>query len=351
MFKIQNGFIKKHCAVLICSLCFVLVLLFLFLINRSVLGIDNFVESATAEAFNLPTFKKWSFEESSNWYKVKGIGSSYQIPFKDLGMTMPSSVMSIAFLITIMGVSGTWREVFRINDATSRDCCEKGDRIPAFFIWNDNTTKFHIRFSSDGAGNDGINAPTIIPMGIPILATLVFNGNNFKFYVNNYLSYTGDFNNIYKRTDKSILYIGENFPDYGADGNVLIKNFTIYDGALTDADVSNMYNKLEQASAGPAGPAGPMGPAGAAGSPGPAGPSGAVGSIGQVGPAGVDGPMGPMGPMGPVGSIGPAGPIGEKGEKGDKGDAGERGEQGLRGEDGTSVSASSTGLLEWYGDK
>jgi len=224
-----------------------------------------------------------------------------------------------------MGTSSTWRCVFHFNDGTSRDGYEKGDRIPAFFIYPDKT-QFHIRFSTDGGGNDGMDSPTIIPMGIPILATLVFNGNNFKFYVNNFLSCSGDFNNIYKRTDKTILYIGEHFDYYGADGNILIKNFTVYDGALTDTDVSNMYNKLEEAAAGAIGPAGPAGIAGVAGV---AGIAGVAGQMGAEGPAGLMGQMGPAGPagvMGVAGSIGPIGPIGSMGSIGPVGPQGPAGE-------------------------
>ena len=340
MYKIQTAFFKKHKYILLCSLCFVLVLLFFFVVNRSVLrtalGIENFVESNTAAAFDIPTLKKWSFDESSSWYKVKPKGSSYQIGFKDMGMTMPSSIMSISFLINIIGGSGTWRNVFHFNDATSRDCCEKGDRIPAFFVYNDNTTKFHIRFSTDNNGNDGIDAPTIIPMATPVLVTLVFNASNFKFYVNNNLSYTGDFNNIYARTDKTILYIGENFDGYGADGNILIKNFTVYDGALTDTDVTNIYNKLDEPPAGTAGPAGPIGPIGASG------PAGAAGAPGSSGIAGAEGAPGASGVAGAAGLVGPKGDIGPEGQTGPKGDPGEKGDTGPPGESSASTSSSSS---------
>lgn len=296
MYKIQNAFYNKHKLVLFCSLCFVIVLLFFYLTHNPSRNIENFTESTTAEAFDIPTFNKWSFEESAQWYKVKPPSSSYKIPFKDMGMTMPNSVISISFLLTIMGGSTSWRQVFRFNDTASRDCCEKGDRIPAFIIWNDNTTRFHIRFSTDNLGNDGIDSPTVIPMGVPTLITLVFNGNNFKFYVNKFLSYNGDFKNIFKRSDKTTLYIGDSFSGYGADDRVLIKNFTVYDGALSETDVTDIHNKLEDAPSGVAGPAGPEGPAG------------------------------PMGPKGESGSAGPAGTVGPKGDMGQKGDPGPKGD-------------------------
>ena len=41
-----------------------------------------------------------------------------------------------------------------------------------------------------------------------------------------------------------MLYIGDHFDGYGNDGNVLIKNFTLYDGALTDDDIKKMYKNV-----------------------------------------------------------------------------------------------------------
>jgi hypothetical protein len=133
---------------------------------------------------------------------------------------------------------------------------------------------------------------------------LVFDTNNFKLYVNENLSYSGDFNNIYKRTDKSILYIGEHFDGDGADGKILIKNFTVYDGALSETDVTNMYNKLEEMPPGVPGPPGIAGPQGIAGPPGNTGPPGTTGPPGMSGPPGSQGPSGMVGPPGPKGSSG-----------------------------------------------
>ena len=183
----------KNCLLLLLVVIVSLLLLRLvvsYFVNPKSITIEKFVDSNTAAAFSVPTLKKWSFEESSSWYKVLPKGSSYQVPFSDLGFTMPNSVISISFLINIVGGSAAWREVFRFNDGTSRDCCEKGDRIPAFFVWPDNTTKFHIRFSTDGDGNDGIDSPTLIPMATPVMITLVFDTNNFKLYINNNVSYS-----------------------------------------------------------------------------------------------------------------------------------------------------------------
>ena len=340
MYKINNIFIKKNIFIILFLILVIFIILFLFVKNYKSLGIESFIESNTAAAFAIPTLKKWSFTESDNWYKVKPKDSSYQIPFKDLGFTMPNSVISISFLFNIVGMSDKWREIFRFNDGTSNDCCNKGDRVPALFIWPDNTSKLTIAFSTDTDGNEYITAPTILPMTTPVLITLVFNDNNFKLYVNNNLSYSGDFNNIYKRSDKAILYIGDNLGNYGADGNILIKNFTVYDGALTDSDVTNIYNKLEEL------PVGTIGPSGAQGVPGAQGAAGAQGLQGASGAPGTPGLQGLPGTPGLQGTPGAVGEIGSQGLQGIQGIQGEIGIQGIQGEIGpagnTTTSTSSS---------
>lgn len=287
----MNKKIKSCLLLLLAVLILLLLLRFLvsYLVNRKGVAVEKFINSDTASAFSVPTLKKWSFDESSSWYKVKPKGSAFQMPFSSMGFTMPNSVISVSFLLNIVAGSDRWREIFRFNDSTSNDCCNKGDRVPALFVMPDGTTKFSIRFSTDTDGNDGVDPMTAIPMATPVLITLVFDTNNFKFYVNENLAYSGDFNNIYKRTDKSILYIGENFDGYGGDGKILIKNFTIYDGALSETDVTNMYKKLDEMPQGVAGPPGTTGP------PGVPGPSGAPGPPGMAGPPGPKGLTGPAG--------------------------------------------------------
>ena len=92
-------------------------------------------------------------------------------------------------------------------------------------------------FSTDKDGNDGVDPNIEIPMGIPSLITLVFNKNTFTFYVNGNAVKTLSYGSIYPRNIDTKLYIGDHFDGYGNDGNVLIKNFTIYDGALNETDV------------------------------------------------------------------------------------------------------------------
>jgi hypothetical protein len=233
-----------------------LLLLYIFYYGKSI--VESFIDSAnTASAFDVSSLTKWKFPEtSSDWYKLPGKGNEKSYTYKDLGFSNTEESydsISISFLINIVGGLDKWRCIFHFSN-TGNDCCNFEDRVPAMFVYPDNTTKFHIRYSTDSNGNDGIDPNIIIPMGIPSLITLVFNKNNFTFYVNGNVIQSVGYGDIYPRNSETKIFIGDHFDGYGNNGNVLIKNFTFYDGALSETDVKNMFNKLNELSIGPPGP-------------------------------------------------------------------------------------------------
>jgi hypothetical protein len=285
---------------------FILLLLYIFYYGKLI--VESFIDSAnTSTAFDVPTLTKWSFpDSSSDWFKLPGKGSEKSYTYKDLGFSNTEESydsISISFLINIVSGLDKWRTIFHFNN-TENNCCNPYDRIPAMFVYPDNTTKFHIRYSTDSNGNDGFDPNVTIPMGIPSLITLVFNKNNFTFYLNENAVKSIGYGDILPRNSKTKIYIGDHFDGHGNDGNVLIKNFTVYDGALTEIDVKNIYNKLNELSMGSEGPMGPEGPEGPVGPEGPIGLEGPVGTEGPVGPQGLKGPMGPRGFRGPMGPKG-----------------------------------------------
>jgi hypothetical protein len=322
--KFVNGlkFFNKNVILMIFVIFIILLLFYVFYYGKSIL--ETFVDSTnTSSAFDVPTLTKWSFpDSSSSWFKLpeKG-GEKKSYTYADLGFSNTSESydkISISFLINIVSGLDKWRTIFQFSN-TGNECCNFEDRVPAMFVHPDNTSRFHIRYSTDQNGNDGIDPTLTIPMGIPSLITLVFNKNNFTFYVNGNKVKSMNYNKIYPRKSDTKIYIGDHFDNYVNDGNVLIKNFTIYDGALTETDVKNIYDKLNELSIGPAGPTGP------------AGQTGAQGPIGPVGPAGSKGDKGEQGLQGLEGPVGPVGPAGSKGDKGDQGLQGLEGPQGLQG--------------------
>ena len=294
---------------------FILLLLYIFYYGKLI--VESFVDSAnTSTAFDVPTLTKWSFpDSSSDWFKLPGKGSEKSYKYTDLGFSNTEESydsISISFLINIVSGLDKWRCIFHFSN-TGNNCCKPNDRVPAMFVYPDNTTKFHIRYSTNSDGNDGIDPNVMIPMGIPSLITLVFNKNKFTFYLNGNAVKSINYKDILQRNCKTKIYIGDHFDGHGNDGNVLIKNFTVYDGALTEIDVKNIYNKLNELSMGSEGPMGPEGTMGPEGPIGPEGPVGPEGPIGLEGPVGSEGPIGPQGLKGPMGPRGFRGPMGPKG--------------------------------------
>lgn len=252
--------------------------------------------------------KTWKFDQSAKWYTIKQNG--FNIKFKDMGFTQYANV-SFSFLLKIKNVSNNWRNIFHATN-TNNNWGTPGDRAPAVWIFPDNTTRLHIRFSTNVDQNDGLDTSYLPNLYEPVFITMVFNGNNFKHYLNGMLVDSRDYGSIVPRIPDTILYIGD--PWHFQDDGIQVRNFTVYEGALTDADINDIYDSVmmgpagKNGAVGPAGPAGPAGPSGTAGAVGPAGPAGVAGVAGAEGKAGAAGPMGPTGPAGPSGVAGAAGP-------------------------------------------
>jgi hypothetical protein len=235
------------------------------------------------EAVNLPPNKKWSFVVSNSWYKLRV--NDYKMYLRDMNFSQYEN-MTISFSIQINNGHNEWRNIFHFTQ-DGKNCCERGQRIPAMWIFPDNTTNMHIRFSTDADGNDGINTldyTNNISFGKPYLLTIVFNGNNFTMYINKTQIVSKNYGAIYKRNADTLMYLGD--PWHSANDGLLINNFTIYDGALTREDVEKMVNKSQE-SPSIVGPTGPTGKNGENGSAGPTGFTGPTGSTGPTGPTGI----------------------------------------------------------------
>ena len=310
---------------IILLLVVILYFLYKYLLNKKI--IENFNEDSTEMALTSPSIKKWMFNDSKSWYTIKQNGFSKTM--KDMDITANNANLSIAFLLNITSIYGGWRNIFHFSNDND------GSRIPAMWI-HGGQTRFHIRFATNANTNDGIdtNLQYNITPNTPFLITLVFKGNNFKYYLNDKEIDNYTPGSIQTRSDSTKLYISD--PWYNSEG-IQIKNFTVYDGALTQSDITNIYTLLNNSVknvAGPPGPAGPAGPAGRDGKDGAKGIQGNIGPMGPLGPQGIQGNIGPIGLDGPQGIQGNIGPIGLDGPQGIQGNVGPIGPVGPKGVDG-----------------
>jgi len=327
---------------LIFILTIFIVLILLYLCYKYFLSstIENFDEisgvsnSKANDAVNIPSQRKWTFVPSaSTWYYPKQDG--FNMRLRDMNLSQYNNI-TICFLIQINNGSDQWRNIFHFTQ-DNNNCCAGGQRIPAMWVFPDGSTHFHIRFSTRNDGNDGINSQDFtggIAFNRPYFLTLVFNGDNFNFYINKTRVCDKNFNGITGRNGDTIMYIGDKW--HHNNNGILITNFTVYDGVLNQNDINKMIDKVQESplTAGPPGRDGINGKDGingndgAPGTPGPAGGQGAPGSAGTPGTNGTNGKDGAPGPSGPPGS---------PGEKGGDGPPGPQGAEGKPGGEGVSV--------------
>lgn len=185
-------------------------------------------------AFDIPAFTNWHCPVTNNWYKVAPNG--YIVPFSETGLTTPNSVMSIAFLYDNLQNSRNPRNIFRFTDNNANQI----SRIPALFV-SSNSNKLNFQFNLSITRTAVIDS-AVLPLNTPYLITMVFNGSTFTYYINKTLTLTQSYINIIGRNSTTNLIIGDSF--YPSDGNILIKDFTLYNGALSQTDVNNIYDNL-----------------------------------------------------------------------------------------------------------
>jgi hypothetical protein len=198
---------------------------------------ENYGGPDAINAFDIPAFTNWHCPVTNDWYKVAPSGYILS-SFSETGLTTPNSVMSIAFLYDSLQNFRNWRGIFRFTESDS----DFGpvSRIPMFFT-NPNNNNVVPAYATNSNANTFITSP-VLKLNNPYLITMVFNGPTFTFYINKTFIFSQTYGSITGRTANTRLLIGDNHNP--SDGNILIKDFTLYDGALSQTDVNNIYDNL-----------------------------------------------------------------------------------------------------------
>jgi len=300
MFK--QKFSNKNIFILI--LLILLILFFGYIFFKNIIkNLDSFglLESfggiGESAAFDVTTYKKWIFPDADGkWYTIKKNG--YKINFTDTGLNVNNRRLSILFLYNCPGKSGSWRTIFRFSN-DDKDI-SKDSRVPLLKVIP-YSKALVLRMSTNSGVDDGLNIDNVpVPFGVPVFLAIVIDDNKLSFYVNGALAESRDMNVIHSRNSNTKFSIG----DQWYEGGVNIKNFTLYDGALTKDDIMSVFSTLSLNS----------------------------GKDGKAGAPGAKGPQGTPGTTGIEGSPGAIGAFGAQGEKGDKGDTGDQGQEGEPGD-------------------
>ena len=213
-------------------LALVLAITFYIWNNMSFKQFDQITKFNSTEKF--ANLKEWKFPNSINWYTVSQNG--YSIKMSDTGITLPTRQYSISFFYNLTATKPSWTNIFHITN-TGNNCCNNGDRIPAMWVFP-NETRFHIRMSTNDSENDGIDIEGA-PVNNKILVTLLFDNNTVTVFINNNKQITKTFNTIATVAPNALLYIGDPWQENNRTIN--IKDFTIYNGILSTDQISNIY--------------------------------------------------------------------------------------------------------------
>jgi hypothetical protein len=225
---------------------FLLLICFIFLLYN--LFVKSY-EGLATDSNSLSNIKTWYFRKSRRWYKIKrGVDV---IDFDDIGFSSNTPEITITFLYNNLMGKGYWRNIFHFTN-TDKNCCGVGDRVPAMWVLPDNTNNFHITVSTKNNeneynGNEWFNTNNNIPFSTPVFIGIVVQHRAIKYYINNTLIMTKNYDyDIVKwsnETKLSKLYIGDKWHTQD-DKSILIKDFTLYDAALTSDQINEVYSSM-----------------------------------------------------------------------------------------------------------
>ena len=189
---------------------------------------------------------KWEWPPTKDiWLSLNSNDSPGE--WKKLGID-DNTNMTISFSIIINKLDGNWRNIFHITNDTrpsiDANCCEPGKRVPALWIWP-NETRLHFRFSSYDVGNNGCDTNPI-QLNKETYITITISQSKINIYFNGKLdstSYTWWY--YIKAHPDAKIYI----PDpWHPCNNLVIKKLRMTNGNIYAKPVlTNNYDAKEDA--------------------------------------------------------------------------------------------------------
>ena len=156
-----------------------------------------------------------------------------------------STIMTISFWLNITDLNPNWRNIFHVS-GSNNDWQNIGDRAPAVWIYP-NFTNLLVRNDSTTTTNLGISQSTYTPiLNTPVFVTIIYNTTTVTLYVNDSLSDTFTYSpGMEEASSDAQFYISD--PWYISTG-YQIKDFSLYDSALSTNDVKMIYMEAKNSS-------------------------------------------------------------------------------------------------------
>lgn len=174
----------------------------------------------------------WVYTPTSN--TLVSLTPTQVATWSELGVTSNAN-MSIAFTINIQNTISNWRSIFHVTNQNV-DCCNIGNRVPAFWISDAYETSLYISSSTSSNGNDGFYSNYSIPLNTNTNVLITWSGQTVNIYFNGSLDTTYTHSSpLTGANGDANVYICD--PWYSPGGGFTIENFTVTNGnATTESD-------------------------------------------------------------------------------------------------------------------
>lgn len=156
---------------------------------------------------------------------------------------------TISFWIYLHEQIHNWQHVFRVYDYST-------DRTPGVWLWAHKQTGLHIRQRTNCDNNDGVHGDwaseikkNSIPLQRPVHCFIAFGEKEWRFYVNGSMQHYYSYNEKQehcirepvKNLDRAFIQVGYS----ERENNYLLKDFHIYNHALTGEQIHCIYNSVK----------------------------------------------------------------------------------------------------------
>ena len=201
----------------------------------------GYVMKSESEEMDLSFLKRkidnnvWKYINSiDKWFAIPQ--NNYICRWKDLKINSNNN-MTISFWLNIKSINNnSYRNIFHFTN-TNQNYGPNGCRVPALWVSPKSTTLY---ISSDLDNKiDSVFTTSSLTLNIPTFITITWLNNTVKVYFNGNLIKTYTHNsNIIPANPDSFFYIGD---PWHPSGDVEIKNFSIYNNALNQTQISYIY--------------------------------------------------------------------------------------------------------------
>jgi len=185
---------------------------------------------------------KWTWADSNNrWINLRN--NNFIGQWRDLGID-DNTNMTISFSIIIYERFWNWRNIIHVSN-DGNNCCSPGQRIPAIWIWP-NDTRLHFRLSSQDNGNNGADTNTHIPLNTETYVSITISKSMINIYYNGVLDTTGfTWTHYIKAIPDAVVYITDPWHSYE---NFAIRNLKMTNGNIYEIlNTSSSYDATQDA--------------------------------------------------------------------------------------------------------